>query len=115
MRRLRDAVRTRIRPGGRGSPSGPTTWLRLQWLDADRMKAAKASRIGGGNARPVPEARSPGHKSPHMERREATRFLIAREANRHLCALRRSMPLMKGHDDERFIPREAWERMRVRE
>ena len=83
MRRLRDTVRSRIRPGGRGSPSGPTTWLCLQWLDADRMKAAKASRIGGGNARPVPEARSPGHKSPRMERREATRFLFAEEAKHH--------------------------------
>ena len=39
--------------------------------------------IGGGNARPVPEARSPCRKSPRVERREAMRFLFAEEAKHH--------------------------------
>ncbi len=61
-----------LRPGGAinadcaswsaGSPSGPTTWLCLQWLDADRMKAAKAGWIkdtrhpsGPGSTVPSPK------------------------------------------------------------
>jgi len=72
-------------------------------------EGGESRRIGGGNARPVPEERSPRPKSPpnssqacadcvnlSAERREATRFLFAEEANQHLCALRRSMPLMTG-------------------
>ena len=100
MRRLRDAVRTRIRPGGWGSPSGPTTWLCLQWLDADRMKAAKASRIGGGNARPVPEERSPGHKSPHMERRKATRFLSQRKRTNTFAPCGASCPSLGRQEND---------------
>ena len=44
-------------------------------------EGGESRRIGGGNARPVPEARSLSQKSPRMERREATRFPIAWEAN----------------------------------
>jgi hypothetical protein len=58
------------------------------------MKAGESRPDQGRyGARPVPEARSPRPKSPPMERREATRFPIAREAKHDLCALRRSMPL----------------------
>ena len=64
--------------GRLGSASGPTTWLCLEWLDADRMNAAKAAGSGRESARPVPEERSPRPKSPLMERRKAMRFLIAR-------------------------------------
>jgi hypothetical protein len=50
-----------------------------------------------------------------MERREATRFLFAEEANQDICALRRSMPLVfEGRNEERNS-RMARERMRVRE
>jgi len=55
MRRLRAGFAP-PHSGGRGSPSGPTTGLCLQWLDADRERQAKARRSA------VPEARSPGHK-----------------------------------------------------
>ena len=42
-RRLRAGKRrSSSRPGGSGSSSGPTTWLCLQWLDADRMKAGES-------------------------------------------------------------------------
>jgi len=83
--------------GRLGSASGPTTWLCLQWLDADRMKAGESQPDRGAcRACPVPEARSPRPKSPRMERREATRFLLAEEAKQHICASRRSMPLVLG-------------------
>ena len=76
-------------PSGRlGSASGPTTWLCLQWLDADRMKAGESQPDRGAcRACPVPEARSPRPKSPpnssqacadcvnlSAERRKAMRF-----------------------------------------
>ena len=74
MRRPR-ACLAHTSSGRLGSASGPTTWLCLQWLDADRMKAGESQPDRGAcRARPVPEARSPRPKSPRMERREATRF-----------------------------------------
>jgi hypothetical protein len=74
MRRLRARFATvasgrhssrRLRKLVCGSPSGPTTWLCLQWLDADRMKAGESQPDRGAcRAGPVPEARSPRPKSP---------------------------------------------------
>jgi len=73
MRRLR-ACLAHTSSGRLGSASGPTTWLCLWWLDADRMSAAKAAGSGRESVCPVPEERSPRPKSPLMERRKAMRF-----------------------------------------
>ena len=51
-------------PGGLGSPSVPTTWGCLRWLDAGRTNGAKAPGSGGRRVRrPTPEARSRSPKS----------------------------------------------------
>jgi hypothetical protein len=90
-------------------------WLCLQWLDEDRMKAGESwPDQGATRACPVPEVRSLGKKSPPMERREATRFPIAREARQDICTLRRSMPLVLGQN-EKLSSRMARDRMRMRE
>ena len=58
-------------PGGFGSPSAPTMWGCLQWLDAGRTNAAKAA----GRTPSSPRKYGPeGPKSPRVERREATRW-----------------------------------------
>ena len=52
-------------PGGPGSPSAPTTWGRLQWLDAAWMKGGESclDTVGRMAFCPRPEARSRGQKS----------------------------------------------------
>ena len=45
MRRLR-ACLAHTSSGRLGSASGPTTWLCLQWLDADRHERGESRRIG---------------------------------------------------------------------
>jgi hypothetical protein len=69
MRRLRDA--SQASSGRQGSPSAPTTWGCLQWLDVVRRRAAKAaweqsseSAPWGTSLVPCPEVRSRGPKSP---------------------------------------------------
>jgi hypothetical protein len=56
------------------------------------MKAEKSRRIKARRARPAPEVTVLTPKIAAVERREATRFPIAREAKHHLCASRRSIP-----------------------
>ena len=98
MRRLR-ACLAHTSPGRLGSASGPTTWLCLEWLDADRMNAAKAAGSGRESARPVPEERSPRPKSPQWSaaRRcasgDSSCRKRCRKRNDTRCASRRSMPL----------------------
>ena len=83
MRRLRARrdVLSRVREAG---VSDRANYVALPSVAGRGQDEGGESRwIGGGNARPVPEERSPRPKSPHVERREATRFLFAEEANRH--------------------------------
>jgi len=96
MRRLRARrdVLSRVREAG---VSDRANYVALPSVAGRGQDEGGESRwIGGGNARPVPEERSPRPKSPpnssqacadcvnlSAERRTATRFPIAREANRH--------------------------------
>ena len=58
-------------PGRPGSPSAPTTWGCLQWLDWDRRAQAKASALGSAKSRP-PRPRKNGPEV-QSRRREASR------------------------------------------
>jgi len=61
------------------------------------MKAGESWPDQGRDARlSCPGSTVPSPKIAAVERREAMRFPVAREARQHICALRRSMPLMVG-------------------
>ena len=49
-RRLRAGLVTPL-PGGFGSRSGPTTGVRLEWLDAEGMKGGESCPIRAGEHR----------------------------------------------------------------
>ena len=68
-------------PGGPGSPSGPTTGVCLQWLDAAGTKGGESGPAQGRHEPSVParKLRSRGQKSPQVERRKATRPRRARQ------------------------------------
>jgi hypothetical protein len=83
MRRLRPCLASTA-PGRLGQPSGPTTRVCLQWLDAGRMNGGGSRRDQEPyGLRPDPEARSRGAKSPRWsaERRACLcRFSQKRKA-----------------------------------
>ncbi len=101
--------------GRLGSSSGPTTWLcRFDGWTRTGRRPAKAGRIRDAPAPilsrkhdPLAQNRRQNNSqacadcaSLIVERRKATRFLIAREAKHDICASRRSMPLtLQGRDD----------------
>jgi len=82
MRRPRAGFAS-LPPGGPGQPSAPTTWGRLNWLDAARTKAGESLPDRGPGSGPVRarKLRPRGQKSPankpglrklvRVERREA--------------------------------------------
>ena len=75
MRRPRAGFAS-LPPGGPGQPSAPTTWRRLNWLDAARTKAGESLPDRGPGSGPV-RARKlrPRDRKAAMERREAPAFL----------------------------------------
>ena len=69
------------RPGRLGSPSAPTTWGCLQWLDADRMNAGESRRDQGGLMPPV-RARKHGPEVKSRRQRCAARRRVLRDWTR---------------------------------
>jgi hypothetical protein len=65
MRRPRAGFAS-LPPGGPGQPSAPTTWGRLNWLDAARTKAGESLPDRGARLGPRsrPEATAPGTEKP---------------------------------------------------
>ena len=60
-------------PGGPGSPSAPTTWGRLQWLDAAWMKGGESCLDTVGRPSVCARKHGPGDRKAAMERRVAKR------------------------------------------
>ena len=84
--------------GRPGEPSGPTTGLCLQWLDAGQVRT-------GNRTRHVPGSTAPGPKSPRwrVERRCAVHFVADGEADRvktTLRAFRRAAPLVVARGNQ---------------
>ena len=75
MRRPRAGFAS-LPPGGPGQPSAPTTWGRLNWLDAARTKAGESLPDRGPSRAPSASGSyGPGDRKAAMERREAPAFL----------------------------------------
>ena len=96
VRRLRGCL-ARIRPGGPGQPSGPTTRACLQWLDVTRTREGESppGREGANAARRRVGKHGPGDRNRRHGAPRGARVPEkgTRQDGKTRCAARRSIPL----------------------
>jgi hypothetical protein len=106
MRRPRVCL-ARIRPGGPGQPSAPTTWGCLARLHAARTKAGESlpDRVSQKPLGSAPGSYGPGDRKAAMERREAPAFSKESAARRKTGApLGAPSPLFRGARGRQATP-----------
>ena len=111
-------------PGRFGSPSAPTTWGCLQWLDWDRRAQTKVRALGSAKSRPPrPRKHGPEAQSRRREASRGVRPCVKRARARALTSgaklastclrdgvedgsapLGASLPLYRGRKNETAFP-----------